>query len=167
MPSLDNPKYITPPNFLKQKVGSGGLSDEIIQKAQKTIEQSNDEFKPYAKNFIEFIETMINQAYESNFRTHDQLSNMIYPIMQLKAHGGMFGQPLMSEISASALTFLETIYVLDDDALDVLKVHYNALYPVSENKIHGLGGAAGERLIAELYKACDRYYKKHGIEPDS
>ena len=162
----EKPKYIKPPNFLKQKVGSGGLPKEIIEDAQVAIEENNDDFKPYAKTFLEFIDTMLDKAHNSNFRTHDQVTNMIYPVMQIKAHGGMFGQPLMSEISASALSFLETIYVLDDDALNVLKVHYNALRPVSENNIHGLGGEAGQNLIKELHNACDRYYKKHKITPE-
>ncbi len=167
MSNSDDPKYIMPPNFLKQKVGSGGLPPEIIAKAQQAIDDSKENFHPYAKTFIEFIDTMIDQSMNSDFRTHDQVTKMIYPIMQLKAHGGMFGQPLMSEISASALSFLENIYVLDDDAIDVLKVHYNALRPVSENKIYGLGGNAGQKLLTELYSACDRYYKKHGITPEA
>ena len=161
-----DPKLITPPNFLKQKVGSGGLPEEVLNKAQHIIEQSGDDFAPYAKRFIEFIKKIMDETKGSEFRTHDHVTTMIYPVMQLKAHGGMFGQPLISEISSSALNFLENIHVLDDDAIDVLKAHYDALQPVTENKVYGLGGKAGALLIKELNSVCDRYYKKHDIKPE-
>ena len=159
-------KYITPPNYLKQKVGSGGIPVELIEKAQKKIDNNEVDFTPYTKNFLEFIHNIIEMASTSKFRTHDHVTKMIYPVMQLKAHGGMFGQPLISEISASALSFLENIYVMDDDAIHVLKAHYDALEPISENRIYGLGGAAGEALVEELHHVCERYYNKYSITPE-
>lgn len=166
MSSREEPNYIRPPNYLKQKAGSGGIPPELIEKAQVLIEENEIDFTPYTKNFLEFIHTTIEKAIKSKFRTHDHVTTMIYPVMQLKAHGGMFGQPLISEISASALSFLENIYVLDNDAIEVLKAHYDALEPISENRVFGLGGAAGKKLVKELNDVCRRYYKKYDITPD-
>ncbi len=164
--SRQEPKYITPPNFLKQKVGTGGLPPDMIAKAQKMIDNSAEDFSSYTKSYVKNINSDIEKTINSQFRTHEQVTNMIYPVVQLKAHGAMFNQHLISEIAASALSFLESIHVLDDDAINVIRVHYDALLPISQNRIYGFGGAAGDVLIKELHHVCDRYYKKHDITPD-
>mgnify|MGYP001085751578 CR=1 FL=1 len=166
MTSSNDINYINAPNYLKQKVGSGGIPPKLIEDAQKVIENNEVDFTPYTQNFLDFISATIDKALKSKFRTHDHVTEMIYPVMQLKAHGGMFRQPLISEIAASALSFLENIYVLDDDALDVIKAHYNALKPILENRIRGLGGKEGQILVKELHNVCQRYYTKYDISPD-
>lgn len=160
-------KYITPPNFLKQKVGSGGLPPSILNNAQKEIEENTIDFSNHTQSFLDHIQSTIEKAQNSEFRTHDHVKTIIYPVMQLKAHCGMFGQPLVSEIAGSALSFLENIYVLDDDAITVLQAHYNAIKPILENRIQGLGGAAGHTLVQELRDVCYRYYNKYSIEPEN
>ncbi|MCB9980689.1 MAG: hypothetical protein H6863_06100 [Rhodospirillales bacterium] len=155
--------YIKPPNYLKQKVGNGGLPESILIAAQELIENTEIDFSPYVKNFLNLIDATIEKTVQSSFRTHDHVTALIYPVMQLKAHGGMFRQPLISEIAANALYFLENIYVLDDDAIEVLRAHQKALIPITNNRLIGYGGTSGKNLVKELHKLCERYYKKHNI----
>jgi hypothetical protein len=161
------PRYIKPPNYLKQKVGTGGLPKEVLDRADNLVANNDIDFSIHTKTLLDLIKAIIEKALESDFRTHDHVTTMIYPVMQLKAHGGMFGQPLISEISASALSFLENIYVLDNDAIRVLQAHQNALQPILESRIYGLGGPAGKKLVDELRSLCTRYYKKHKILPEN
>jgi hypothetical protein len=159
-------RFLNPPNYLKQKVGSGGLPEKVLLQADKIMEQNNLDFSVYVKKFLDHIDVTVSQALKSEFRTHEHVLSIVYPVMQLKAHGGMFGYQLISEISANLLMFLENIHVLDDDAAEIVRVHYNTLLMLSNNDIRGLGGAEGYNLLSELQGVCDRYYKKHNIELD-
>lgn len=159
-------RFITPPNYLKQKVGSGGLSVEIIAKAEQMIANHNIDFAPHAETFLQSIQATMERVKTSKFRTHDHVITMIHPVMQLKANGGMFGYPLITEVAQSALSFLENIHVLDDDAINIIHAHHNTLQSIMNSKIRGLAGETGFQLVKELTGVCNRYYKKHGIEPE-
>ena len=168
MNSIDynDAEFITPPNRLKQKVGSGGLPAEVLQKADALIANNNFDFRPLGLEYLEAIEATLERSLKSRFRTHDHVIALTNPVMLLKAHGGMFGYPLVSEISYTALRFLENIHVLDDDAIEIVQAHYDILESLFENNIRGLGGDEGYKLVTELANACNRYYRKHNIFPD-
>lgn len=159
-------RFLNPPNYLKQKVGSGGLPEKVLLQADKIMEQNHLDFSVYIKKFLDQIDVTVKQALQSDFRTHAHVLSIVYPVMQLKAHGGMFGYQLLSEISANLLMFLENTHVLDDDAAEIVRVHYNTLLMLSNNDIRGLGGSDGYNLLSELQDVCNRYYKKHNIELD-
>ena len=161
------PKFINPPNFLKQKVGSGGLPKSIILQAEDVIANHDIDFAPFAKKYVDIIKEAMNEIKQTDIRTHDHVALLIYPVMQLKANGGMFGYHLITDVAQSALGFLETIYVLENDAFDILQAHLDTLNTIINNKIRGVAGEEGYSLIEELNKVCARYYKKHDIDPNA
>ena len=46
-------EFIKPLNTLKQKVGSGGLSEDILNKAQALLENNTVDFLPLAEMYLE------------------------------------------------------------------------------------------------------------------
>lgn len=154
-------KMITPKHVLREKIGYGGIAKGLVERAEGVIASNDIDFQPYAKNFLGRIEQAIVLARPLKTRNRETVDMLIKPVMELKANGGMFKYPLVTEIADIILDFLEGLNSLNDDALDVVDIHQKALHAIIGNRLTGNGGRTGESLSNELYAACKRYHKKH------
>ncbi|MDB2683039.1 hypothetical protein N9Z27_02165 [Alphaproteobacteria bacterium] len=154
-------KYINPPNLFKQKVGSGGISKEKLEKSQNAIDTVEVDFKPYAQKFLKQFINANNKAHANTDDFENLKDEIIIPVMQLKANGGMFQYNLLSYVANTALFFLETISQMNDDTYKVLIAHQNTLHAIIKNELKGGGGKQGQALVEELDKACSRYFEKY------
>jgi hypothetical protein len=157
------PRFIKPPNVLKQKVGTGGFDEKLVARSQEYIEKVEVDFIPYAEKYLQEFGAGVKAAASSNDNFKKVRDNIIRPVMQLKAHGGMFQYQLVSEVADIALQFLEAVDndTINNETLDVLRAHENTLKVIITNKLKGSGGQEGFRLVQELDKACKRYFSKY------
>lgn len=154
---------MVPQNFLKKKVGSGGIDEAVLLKAQTAIENNTIDFKPIGMALLDLLEESIKNADVS--LGEPAIEAIIYPAMQLKAQGTMFHYALVTDISNILVNFLETVEAADKDVLEVVIGHKKALYAVLNGSMQGDGGALGRALHEELMGACNRYYKTRGAKP--
>lgn len=161
------PRFIKPPNVLKQKAGVGGFDEKLIARSQEFIEKNQVDFIPYAEQFLKDFAAGVKAASKNSDNFRDVRDDIIRPIMQMKANGGMFRYQLVSEVADIALQFVEAIEIdsINEEALDVLRAHENTLKVIITNKLQGSGGAEGFKLVQELDKACKRYFTKYKKEP--
>lgn len=157
-------RFINPPNVLRQKVGTGGIDPKLLDKGQEFLESSNFDFEPYANNFLEQVSKVVGDFKAGKIRDAEAIEDLIRPVMQLKANGGMFQYQLISDIADVALFFLEKLTKLDKDALDILVAHEKTLQVIVKGKLKGSGGREGRALSRELEKACTRYFDKYKIK---
>jgi broad specificity phosphatase PhoE len=158
-------RFIKPPNIFKQKVGSGGIDEALLEKSQQIINNTEFDFAPWAQQFLKELGDIVKEARANkgqDFKITKE--KMIAPVMQLKANGGMFRYQLLSDVADIALQFLEAVETGNDDTLDVIVAHENTIKIILGNKLKGDGGRAGFALIKELDNACQRYFKKYGKE---
>lgn len=156
-------EFIRPPNTLKAKVGSGGLSDEIIDKAQALLESSSVDFLPLAEMYLDSMMRGIERAKTANGGDDSEtlIAGMLYPGMQLKANGGMFHYPLVTRIAGKLIGFLEVIDEPDIEAIEIVLAFYTTIKAVVHGRISGDGGRHGVELLNALADACARYFEKH------
>lgn len=157
-------EFIKPPNKLKLKVGEGGLSDEIIAKAQAVIEENSVDFIPIGQKHLSALHEGIKTA-DSQMAVLDHetlISAILYPAMQLKANGGMFHYPLVSLVAGRMVQYLEVIRDLDDESMEVIDAFYTALRALVYGQVKGDGGKSGAELYSALNEACYRYFTKKG-----
>lgn len=157
----DKVRFIKPPNVLKQKVGTGGITQERLEKSQKLIDTVKIDFAPYAQTFLKQMAAEAKKAHKSNDNFQETKDKLIGPVMQLKANGGMFRYQLVSDVADIALQFLEDVEEINDDALAVIKAHENAIKIIVSNKLTGDGGKEGYALVKELHNASKRYFAKY------
>jgi len=155
-------RYIKPPNLFKQKVGSGGIPQDRLEKGQTLINTTKTDIKPYAEKFLLQFSTAMETADTKDFR--DIKDDIAMPIMQIKANGGMFQYQLLSDVAAIALNFLESVSDFNRDVEKVLTAHQNTIQVILTNEMKGAGGKEGDILIMELNKACKRYFDKHPMD---
>ena len=156
-------KYHSPPNVLKQKVGTGGIDPHVIQTAEDFISGNMVDFTPYGEKILIRLEKAIREAKGKDRTERNVIDTITGPIMELKANGAMFRYYLVSEIADVMLNFLENITELNDDAFDIINVHQKTLEVILRSKLQGSGGREGRALAQELYDACSRYRMKYEI----
>lgn len=155
-------EFIKPPNTLKQKVGEGGLSDEIINKAQKLLEENTIDFAPLATMYLTSLMNGIEMAkgFTASDDTEQVIANMLYPAMQLKANGGMFKYSLVSKAADKLIQFLEVIYEPDIEAVEIVLAYHTTMTAVIQGQILGDGGQRGDELLQALTDVCMRYFER-------
>lgn len=155
-------EFITPPNHLKAKVGSGGLSDNILDKAQQLLENNTIDFLPLAEMYLQSLMKGINEAKEMtlNDSIENIIVNMLYPGMQLKANGGMFQYPLVTKMADKLIQFLEVIEAPDIEAVEIVLAFHTTIRAVVLGRITGDGGKHGQELLDALNDACMRYFER-------
>lgn len=152
-------ELISPPNRLKEKVGSGGIDESVLTKAQDMLENNTVDFKPIALMLVDVLHESITDSKSGTIKGEEAIESMLYPAMQLKAQGGMFHYPLISEIANILVNFLETVTDTDKDVLDIVVAHKQSINAVLASEIKGDGGKVGRELRDALLDACARYYK--------
>lgn len=163
-PKRRKAEVITPPNVLKKKVGSGGLPQERIEQAEQAMYASSIDFKPIGAQYLMQYEGVIDVCkIDQDLHDYDHeelIEALIYPVMQLKAHGGMFGYLLIAELSKKMIYLLETIESLDKDVFEILDVYAASLRTIMNNNLRGDCGKNGQELLDEFSQACGRYFVK-------
>jgi len=162
--TAQKPEFIKPPNKLKAKVGAGGIAPERIKNAQNYINNNTVDFLPYANTFIDLVKELTEKAKKS--RDHYNRDELSDPIMQLKANGGMFKYPLISDVADICLKFVEVIEEMNDDAYVVIMAHVRTIEIITNKHMTGNGGAEGQALIKELQQVCTRYLSRYLAEKE-
>lgn len=155
-------EFIKPQNNLKAKVGSGGLGEDILNKAQALLENNAVDFQPLAEMYLNALSRGIEKCQKPGPRDTAEtlIAGMIYPSMQLKANGGMFHYQLVTKIADKLIQFMEVIEEPDMDAVDIVLAFHTTMRAIIMSKITGNGGRHGFELMQALDEACNRYFER-------
>ncbi len=156
-------EIVRPPNTLKAKVGSGGISDAILDKAQALLENNVVDFQPLAEMYLQTLMKAIEsaQAQSDKEQGEEQIASMLYPAVQLKANGGMFHYPLITVMADRLIQYLEVIVEPDLDALEIVLAFHTTIRAVVMGRVTGNGGRHGQELLNALNDACMRYFERY------
>lgn len=156
--------FIMPPNIIKGKVGTGGLNEKVLKRAQKLLETHTADFSPladiYLSRMMEGIEAA-EKVDKNEYNLEDLISAILLPCVQLKANGAMFHYQLITRIADRFVQFMEVVERLDTETLEIARAYHSTIKIVVAGKIKGDGGKQGDALVEELNNACMRYFEKH------
>lgn len=169
MQPLRKAEFYNPPNNLKLKVGIGGLTENILNKAQALLENNAIDFTPLAEMYLDAMMKGIEQARtpDADLDRETMIGAILFPGMQLKANGGMFQYQLVTHIADRFIQFMEVIETVDHDALEIIIAFHTTIRAVILGKIKGDGGKRGEELMTALVEACHRYFEKSKEDKNS
>ncbi len=155
-------EFTRPPNLLKAKVGSGGLSEDILNKAQTLLENNSVDFMPLADIYLVSLMRGVDEARKNAKDANKEMliAQITYPAMQLKANGGMFHYHLVTRTADKLIQFLEVIEGPDEEALEIIGAFHTTIRAIVMGRITGDGGKYGQDLIDALNEACMRYFDK-------
>ncbi len=159
-------QYLHPKNELKPKVGSGGLEESVIQSAQKTIDDNPTDFKPYAIEHLLKIKGVLCALDADNLDEQavaELTQRIVEPVMQIKAHSGMFKFSLLGQVADICLFFIEHVEKLDHKGLNILHVFFDSMNLIIQRDMRGDGGIEGETLYIELSDVSQTYLKQQSF----
>jgi len=145
---------------LQHKVGAGPLDEGKVAACQTVIDKNEVDFVPLGLSILEKLEKALDKANDPTITMDKMKTLLTEPVMELKANATIFKYTLIGNLANIMLNFLETIKVLDKDAIEIVRAHHNSLHMIVVRKMSGDGGAGGKMLIDELQQACTRYYNK-------
>ncbi len=156
-------EIVRPPNMLKAKVGSGGISEAILDKAQAFLENNVVDFHPLAEMYLQTLMKAIEAAQSPSDKLENeaQITAMLYPAVQLKANGGMFHYQLVTTMADRLIQYLEVIVEPDLDALEIVLAFHTTMRAVVMGRVTGDGGRHGQELLDALNDACMRYFERY------
>ena len=156
-------EFISLPNIIKGKVGSRGLSEDTLKKAQRLMKEHDIDFGPQAKENLQILMDSIKKAQNVQSLEEKEMtaliSEILSPCIELNSHGSMFRFPLVSEISYIVIRFLKNIQNIDEKVLEIFLAYHATARAIIQNKLYGDGGDYGQELIQSLDAACNRYIK--------
>ncbi len=154
------------PNFLKQKMGSNAMRSDfiipnsILQEAEQALKREAEGFIGWAK---EYLNRLSQQVSDAKLRTGDRTPafeeiNLI--AHELRGQGGTFGYPLITVFAKSLYDVTKPPCNQDDNTLEIVKAHIDAMRAVMREKIEGDGGEVGQTLFKILKQAINKYAPK-------
>jgi hypothetical protein len=156
--------FIKPPNILKAKVGSGGLDERTLDRAQSILENNTADFKPVADIYLDDLANGIAYAKNPEHTGEDSetlIAGILFPAVQLKANGGMFHFKLVTHIAERYVQFLEVIENINADVLDIATAFHTTIKLIVTSALKDINSAQGTALTDELNKAYARYFEKY------
>jgi hypothetical protein len=82
---------------------------------------------------------------------------------EMKGQGGTFGYPLITTFGKSLYDFTEGAAKRNDNHLEIVKAHIDAMKAVVSERIEGDGGEVENLLQEALGKAIDKHLHKRGV----
>ncbi len=147
LPERADCQVISPPNMLRPKVGTGGLEENVLQRAEQTITKRESEFPELADTHLIKLRRALNDAQDGDAKAFHQV---FQAALELKSSGGMFQFKAISRIAQNLCRFSGAADPGDPRVLPAMEEHYNAMRLILSAQMVGDGGTHGNTLVHEL-----------------
>ncbi len=156
-------------NRLKEKAsggsggGSGKVSEELLELAAAEFSKMSEDYPDWVSGYIDSLYKAHRGAAEvvpdSRAKAFREINAIAH---EMKGQGGTFGYPLITIFGKSLYDFTEGTAMRDDNHLEIVKAHIDAMKAVIGGRIEGDGGAVGNELREALREAIDKHLHKRG-----
>ena len=147
-------------NRLQIKSGVGEINPAKVERAELALQNNTENFSVFGLQLLSKLEAGIEHARNPDRPMQERLDGLTQPVMELKANARMFHYALVTDLANVMLGFLESVKVLDQDAIEIVAAHYRTLHAIISAQTKGDGGDGGTKLRRELEDVCQRYFRK-------
>lgn len=154
-------KHIKASQDLPRRVGAGRIDENVIEKAQKVIDETEIDFGPLAENDLSALLRSIETAKSNDGNNMEAISkdSVLVPIMNLKANAGSFHYQLVSEIGSLVLNALEKTPEVNKEMMEIVELLYQSIHLIIVDNMKGNGGKKGRELDIAFRELCNNYEK--------
>lgn len=156
---LRKAELLNVPNKLKEKVGSGGIDQALIAKAQAALDANTVDFIPIGDMLLKALDEALLSVTSGKISGEPAIESILYPVMQIKAQGAMFHYPLATDVSDILINFLETVTDINSDVMEIIQGHKKVLHTVLQKQMKDDTGLLGKQFCIALQDACKRYHR--------
>ncbi len=154
--------YFRLPNSLKEKAGGmgdagpGELPTELLEEAEEQLERSALDFTEWALGYLAQLSDLCTKALMSPMARRKSFEEINLLAHELRGQGGTFGYPLISIFGKMLYECTGLNCKADDNAVEIVKAHIDAMRAVLRDKVAGDGGEVGRALLAGLKQAIEK-----------
>lgn len=156
--------YFRLPNRMKDKVGGlgkgaepGDVPTDLLQEAEAKLERAALDFTEWAMTYLAKLSDLCTEALMKPGRRDSYFHEINILAHELRGQGGTFGYPLVSMFGKMLYDLTGEGCREDDNAVEIVKAHIDAMRAVLREKIVGDGGQVGRELLKALKGAIDKY----------
>ncbi|WP_374764553.1 Hpt domain-containing protein [Yunchengibacter salinarum] len=151
-------------NRLKEKTaglspGRGSIDPEALEKAQETLDKLAEDYPDWVNNLITKLHEKHSRCVDTPENRKEFFEEIAHIAHDMKGQGGTFGYPLITAFAESLYGFTNGRREPDDDEVELVKSHVDAMRAVIKNRVSGDGGDVGKQLTAGLNRAIEKYKK--------
>lgn len=156
-------------NRLKEKTaGLAGASDDVgleidfaaLQKAEALFAKATEDYPDWVQNTLQHLVDLHHHCIEEPKIRHESFEKISRIAHDLKGQGGTFGYPLITSFATSLFRFSSLKVDVEDDHVEIIKAHIDAMRAVIRDRVSGDGGRIGVELARGLDDIIKRYKKK-------
>jgi hypothetical protein len=159
-PGFNEPRVIKARKHLQAKIGTGKVDPRLIESMQEYLDNLKVDYEPIAKDYMDRIDELLAEMPENNYDREYYLNEIMKPVMDMKATGGMFNEHVVSNVSGTVLRLLENMHSLDDDMVAIVQAHNTIIRSAIALGVRSMEDQRAQRLVMEIKKACKRYVDK-------
>ncbi len=154
--------YFRLTNHLKEKAGGLGMSDpgelplDFLEEADQQLQRAALDFTEWAQDYLKKLSRLCDDAFakpESRRESFEEINLLAH---ELRGQGGTFGYPLITIFGKMLYDATSQRGRQDDNAVEIVKAHIDAMRAVLGDKVAGDGGEIGRELQKSLEAAVDK-----------
>ena len=148
--------YFRLPNNLKEKAaglgasGPGELPLELLEEAEEQLQRSSLDFTDWALDYLRQLSELCRDALAKPGSRKKDFQEINLLSHELRGQGGTFGYPLITVLAKMVFDITYDGCRDDDNAVEIVKAHIDAMRAVIREKIAGDGGEIGQALLKSL-----------------
>ncbi|MDG4719306.1 MULTISPECIES: transcriptional regulator [Thalassospira] len=133
------------------------LSPEQLEELEMVVQRSSETFvRDIGKDLMDCRRLIIGALGDKTKRgaAVETSSDLAYSV---KALGGTFQYPLMTQIAKSMESFVADRTTANEKQLLVIQLHIDSLYVILAGRVTGFGSTVEQATVAALTKLAERY----------
>ena len=150
------------PNHLKNMVGGRGSSEPgeiptvLLEQAEEKLQRAAFDFTDWARTYLEDLLKLCGEVVNIRGARRKHFEDINLLAHELRGQGGTFGYPLITVFGKMLYDATRRGCREDDNAVEIVKAHVDAMRAVVREKISGDGGKVGRELHESLQHAIKK-----------
>lgn len=147
------PVIIEVPNRLKATVSYGpdGVDAQRLEKAEAMIAELVPDYLVWVLEDLRRLQAAYDGAMAVSDDARTAKVRTVFEICHdMKGQGGSFNYGMITQVGAQLCNFIESRSFFEDQDMEVIRLHFDALRMVIAHKMEGDGGRPGQALLKGL-----------------
>ena len=149
-------------NRLREKCAGLGnanasISPEVLAQAEQALQKMAEDYPDWVSPLVAKLREQHGRCVDTPEKRKEHFEAINHIAHDMKGQGGTFGYPLITAFSDSLYGFTTMKTGIEDNHVELVKSHIDAMNAVIKGRVSGDGGDVGAQLTESLNKAIEKH----------
>ncbi|MDD9876597.1 MAG: hypothetical protein OXR84_04055, partial [Magnetovibrio sp.] len=135
----------------------GSMPADLVAEAEQQLERAALDFTTWALEYLSTLADLCTEALNEPTGRGRHFGEIHTLALELRGQGGTFGYPLISTIGKMLFDITVDGCREDDNAVEMVKCHIDAMRAILREKISGEGGEVGQAVLKGLTDSIEKF----------